>query len=61
VQIFYRCQQLGYVAPSVYQGKYNPLCRGAEAELLPALRALGIAFYAYSPLAGGLSHGRICH
>ena len=37
-----------------YQGLYNALCRTAEYELLPALRSLGMAFYAYSPLAGGL-------
>ncbi|KAI9761251.1 MAG: hypothetical protein M4579_001171 [Chaenotheca gracillima] len=43
----------GYVLPTVYQGNYNPVARGAEAELFPLLRKLGIRFYAYSPLAGG--------
>lgn len=43
----------GYVVPDVYQGNYNPVARKAEATLLPLLRELGIAFYAYSPLAGG--------
>jgi aflatoxin B1 aldehyde reductase len=52
VQIFYKCREEGWVTPSVYQGKYNALCRTVEYELLPALRSLGIKFYAYSPLAG---------
>ncbi|KAJ1552111.1 hypothetical protein HK405_012625 [Cladochytrium tenue] len=43
----------GYVLPSVYQGNYNAVARGMEAELFPVLRKHGIAFYAYSPLAGG--------
>ena len=80
VQVYYLCQRLGYVVPTVsvtsspvafsalstarlliclcanrsYQGLYNPLCRTVEYELLPALRSVGMAFYAYSPLAGGL-------
>ena len=29
-----------------------------ESELLPALRALGMRFNAYNPLAGGLLSGR---
>lgn len=37
----------------MYQGSYNPLARHAEKDLIPLLRKLGIAFYAYSPLAGG--------
>lgn len=44
----------GYVLPTVYQGQYNPIARHVEADLFPTLRKLGIAFYAYSPLAGGL-------
>lgn len=43
----------GYVLPTVYQGNYNPVARGQETRLLPTLRKLNIAFYAYSPLAGG--------
>jgi aflatoxin B1 aldehyde reductase len=53
----YKCKELGYVLPSVYQGNYNPLARQAEASLLPALRMLKMRFYAYSPLAGGLLVG----
>jgi aflatoxin B1 aldehyde reductase len=47
------CSEHNYIRPSVYQGGYNPLARAGEKELLPLLRAHGIAFYAYSPLAGG--------
>lgn len=43
----------GYVKPSVYQGNYSPVARHFESMLFPTLRKLGIAFYAYSPLAGG--------
>ncbi|OAL30855.1 hypothetical protein AYO20_08548 [Fonsecaea nubica] len=43
----------GYVLPTVYQGNYSPVARRQETELFPTLRKLGIAFYAYSPLAGG--------
>ncbi len=42
-----------YVLPTVYQGNYNPVARDAEGALFPLLRELKIAFYAYSPLAGG--------
>ena len=43
----------GYVLPTLYQGFYNAVSRKCEAELLPMLRQLGIAFYAYSPLGAG--------
>lgn len=42
-----------YVLPSVYQGIYSAFARRAETELIPVLRKYGIAFYAYSPSAGG--------
>lgn len=48
------CVREGYPLPSVYQGAYNPLHRSAEHELIPLLRRLNIAFYAWGPLAGGL-------
>ena len=41
------CEREGLVKPSVYQGRYNALCRSAEAGLLPTLRKHGISFYAY--------------
>lgn len=43
----------GYVVPSVYQGNYSPIARRADSEILPTLRKHNIAFYAYSPIAGG--------
>lgn len=32
---------------------YNPLARNGETSLFPTLRKHGMAFYGYSPLAGG--------
>jgi aflatoxin B1 aldehyde reductase len=46
-------EKKGYVKPSVFQGLYSPVNRNAEAVLLPLLKKLGIAFRAYSPIAGG--------
>ncbi|KAF7595637.1 hypothetical protein BBP40_005385 [Aspergillus hancockii] len=43
----------GWVLPTVYEGKYNPVARHMEKDLLPVLRKLEIAFFAYSPVAGG--------
>ena len=42
-----------FVLPTVYQGIYSPISRHYETGLFPLLRELKIAFYAYSPLAGG--------
>lgn len=47
------CARKGWIRPTVYQGGYNGLARGGETQLFPTLRELGIAFYAFSPLAGG--------
>lgn len=52
------CSQKGLPKVSVYQGLYNPISRDVEAGLLPTLRALGVRFYAYNPLAGGLLTGK---
>lgn len=38
----------------VYQGRYNMLDRGPEAEILPQAPAEGAGFVAFSPLAQGL-------
>ncbi|KAG6368852.1 hypothetical protein INS49_003068 [Diaporthe citri] len=43
----------GFVLPTVYQGNYNAVSRHIDTTLFPVLRELGIAFYAYSPVAGG--------
>jgi aflatoxin B1 aldehyde reductase len=51
------CDERGLLRPTVYQGQYNPLVRGGEKELFPVLRRAGMAFYAYSPAAGGFFAG----
>jgi aryl-alcohol dehydrogenase-like predicted oxidoreductase len=40
------------------QTEYSLLTRDVEAEILPACRALGVGFLAYSPLGRGLLTGR---
>ncbi|EIT73616.1 putative oxidoreductase [Aspergillus oryzae 3.042] len=42
-----------YVLPTVYQGNYSAIARRAETELFPVIRENRLAFYAYSPIAGG--------
>ena len=37
---------------------YNAITRAIEPELMPALRRLGMSFYAYNPLAGGVLTGK---
>ncbi|KAJ3147213.1 hypothetical protein HDU89_005811 [Geranomyces variabilis] len=58
MQIWNICKANGYVMPTLYQGMYNALARDCERELFPCLRELGIRFYAYNPLCGGLLSGR---
>ena len=52
------CQANNWVLPSVYQGMYSLVTRQVEEELLPCLRHHNIAFYAYSPLGGGILTGK---
>lgn len=52
------CSENGWLLPSVYQGSYNAINRAVEKELLPTLKELNIAFYAYNPLAAGLLSGK---
>lgn len=47
------CIKNGWVQPTVYQGVYNAIHRTVDTELFPCLRHYGMAFYAFSPLAGG--------
>lgn len=58
VDIWNKCERLGCPKPTVYQGMYNALCRNVEPELFPAIRSLGMRFYAFNPLAGGLLAGK---
>jgi len=53
------CEKNNFVKPSVYQGQYNPICRGAEEELFAVLRKHRIAFYAYSPSACGFFSNKV--
>lgn len=58
IDIAYKCDQIGCPRPVVYQGMYNALCRNVEPELFPAIRSLGMRFYAFNPLAGGMLTGK---
>jgi len=58
VDIWHICDNNNWPKPKVYQGMYNGLSRNVEKELFPALKRLGIRFYAYNPLAGGLLSGK---
>lgn len=61
IDIAYKCDRIGCPCPTVYQGMYNALCRNVEPELFPAIRSLGMRFYAFNPLAGGLLTGKHLH
>jgi len=52
------CERRGWMLPLVYQGMYNLATRDVERELFPCVRAFGLRFYAYNPLAGGLLAGK---
>lgn len=58
VYIHSYCSTRGWVIPSVYQGMYNAITRDVERELFPALRKLGMSFFCYNPLCGGLLTGK---
>lgn len=58
IDIWHICKEHGWPTPSVYQGMYNGLSRNVESELFPALRKLGMRFYAFNPLAGGMLSGK---
>lgn len=51
--VYAHCKENNYVLPTVYQGNYSAVARKQDTLLFPTLRKLNIAFYAYSPLAGG--------
>jgi aflatoxin B1 aldehyde reductase len=53
-EVYKICKREGYCLPKVYQGGFNPIGRGAEETLIPLLRELGMVFYAFSPLGGGM-------
>ncbi|EXJ67380.1 uncharacterized protein A1O5_09393 [Cladophialophora psammophila CBS 110553] len=53
-RVYNVCKANNWILPTVYQGNYSPVARLQETLLFPTLRELDMAFYAYSPLAGGL-------
>lgn len=61
IDIAYKCDKIGCPRPTVYQGMYNALCRNVEPELFSAIRHLGMRFYAFNPLAGGMLTGKHQH
>ena len=61
VDIAHKCDRIGCPRPAVYQGMYNALCRNVEPELFPAINSLGMRFYAFNPLAGGMLTGKHLH
>lgn len=61
VDVWHKCEKYGCPKPTVYQGMYNALCRNVEPELFPAIRSLGMRFYAFNPLAGGMLTGKHLH
>merc|ERR1719221_2134443 len=52
------CKVNKWVKPSVYQGMYSTITWQVEEELIPCLRYHDTAFYAYSPLGGGILSGK---
>ena len=56
--VWHICKKNNWITPTVYEGIYNPLTRKAEIELNDCLNNLGLRFYAYNPMAGGLLTGR---
>ena len=52
------CKANNWVKPTAYQGMYSAITRQVEEELIPCLRYHNIAFYAYSPLGGGILSGK---
>lgn len=58
VDVWHKCEKHGFPTPTVYQGMYNAVCRNVDSELFPAIRTMGMRFYAFNPMAGGLLSGK---
>lgn len=50
--------RLGLNRPEIIQNQYSLLARADEAEVLPIVASVGLAYTPYSPLATGLLAGR---
>lgn len=58
-EVVLTCKYNNWVRPTIYQGMYNCITRGIEAELVPACRRYGLDIVVYNPIAGGLFSGKI--
>ncbi|KAI0018702.1 NADP-dependent oxidoreductase domain-containing protein [Xylariomycetidae sp. FL0641] len=58
-EVVMMCKYNGWVRPTIYQGIYNAITRGIDAELIPACRRYGLDVVVYNPIAGGLFSGKI--
>ncbi|MCJ1270486.1 hypothetical protein MMC22_010383 [Lobaria immixta] len=58
-KMLHLCEEKGLQKPSCYQGDYNMVTRGMETKLLPILRAYGITYNAFRPLAAGFLTGKL--
>lgn len=56
--VHYLCLKHNLVAPTVYQGVMNAVCRTMEPELMPVVRTFNMRCYVFNPLAAGLLTGR---
>ena len=56
--VWHICDKHGWVKPTVFEGVYNPLTRGAEQELNDCINHFGLRFYAYNPTMGGMLTGK---
>ena len=52
------CKKEGFIKPVYSQNIFNLLTRGAQAELMPFLRAHNMGMAVYNPIAGGLLTGK---
>lgn len=57
-ETFQIARENNLIKPTVYQGEYNLLNRGAEEELIPLMHEHGARFYGFSPMAGGFLSGQ---
>ena len=57
-EIVMHCKHNNWVRPTIYQGMYNAITRGIEAELIPTCRRYGIDVVVYNPVAGGIFSGK---
>jgi 1-deoxyxylulose-5-phosphate synthase len=51
-------ESVSHAAPAAVENSFSLLDRGDEAEVLPVCREHGVAYLAFSPLAGGWLAGR---